>query len=340
MLLAASALVACGRFGFDPRAEPPDAAPDAAPVCGPEVDLQSDPANCGTCGHDCLGGGCADGACKPVELATAQGALRGIVVDATHVYWAGPGAIRRVKKTGSAPEDVATFTGTGFRMIEHAGWLYWVTRDTGIVARAPMGANGAPAQILALDQGDVGGVATDGTLVYWNNYPTGGKIYRALIGATQFSEVLTTPTDGLTGMRLVGSELYYLQLGSGLMRISIAGGSPTTVAPGVGSWELAIDGDDVFVTNQASDAIVKVSLSGAVPPVTVAECLDPWGIAVDVTHVYYANERTAAGSIARAPRTGGMMEVLAPSVLPVGIAVDATAVYWTTLGGGVFKLAK
>ena len=102
-------------------------------------------------------------------------------------------------------------------MIEHAGYLYWATRDTGIVARAPMAASSASAEILASDQGDVGGIATDGTTVYWNNYPTGGKIYRA-IGGSQYSEVLTTPTDDLTGMRLVGDTLYYLQVGGGLMR--------------------------------------------------------------------------------------------------------------------------
>ena len=94
------------------------------------------------------------------------------------------------------------------------------------------------------------------------------------------------------------------------------------------------------MTDAESDAIVRVSLAGTVPPYSVvAECLDPWGIVLDATHVYYANELTD-GSIARAPRTGGQMGILATATLPVGIAVDATAVYWTTLGGGVFKLAK
>jgi hypothetical protein len=34
--------------------------------CG---NVQTDPANCGYCGHDCLGGGCTAGVCQPVVLA-------------------------------------------------------------------------------------------------------------------------------------------------------------------------------------------------------------------------------------------------------------------------------
>lgn len=40
----------------------------SATVC---VDLQSDSANCGTCGRDCLGGACAAGVCQPVEVTSA-----------------------------------------------------------------------------------------------------------------------------------------------------------------------------------------------------------------------------------------------------------------------------
>src|SRR5204863_597521 len=33
------------------------------------VDLTSDAKNCGTCGHDCLGGTCMEGQCQPVLIA-------------------------------------------------------------------------------------------------------------------------------------------------------------------------------------------------------------------------------------------------------------------------------
>src|SRR5690348_6466281 len=94
------------------------------PVCGSD----SDPNNCGVCGHSCLGGACAAGACVPVRLASDQGdsaygaawypyttdigdPLPGpdrLAVDDTHVYWLNlRGEVMRVPIAGGDPERVA-----------------------------------------------------------------------------------------------------------------------------------------------------------------------------------------------------------------------------------------
>jgi len=39
--------------------------------CG-GADVSTDPANCGACGHDCLGGDCLGGMCQPLVLFTGQ----------------------------------------------------------------------------------------------------------------------------------------------------------------------------------------------------------------------------------------------------------------------------
>jgi hypothetical protein len=63
---------------------PLDANSDAA-AC---TDVQSDPHNCGACGHDCLGGACQAGVCQPFTLATVPGdSSYQIVVNANDVYW-------------------------------------------------------------------------------------------------------------------------------------------------------------------------------------------------------------------------------------------------------------
>src|SRR5262245_8002876 len=52
------------------------------------ADTATDPRNCGRCGHDCLGGACEVGRCRPVVLASAAGKNEaGPLIDRTHVYW-------------------------------------------------------------------------------------------------------------------------------------------------------------------------------------------------------------------------------------------------------------
>jgi len=296
-------VVACGRIAFDPTAL--------------EADGRGPPP-------------------VPIALATGQGDLRQVLVDGEFVYWAGPDSIRRVAKTGGTPETIATFNGTGFRMAAVAGYLYWVTRDTGLVARAPM-LPGSTVETIATGQGDVGGIASDGVTVYWDNYPTAGNIFAKRVGSATQTALLPTPIDKLTGIRLVGSSLFFLTETGGLFRVPVTGGAPETIVPDIGTFELAVDGDDVFLANATFDKILRASIANKTA-VDVAVADGPWGIVVDATHVYYANE--SGGTIARAPRTGGAPEILATADTPVGIAVDATTVYWTTRTGEVGAVAK
>jgi len=59
-------------------------------TCGTAcVNLDSDPKNCGACGHDCLGGPCSGGYCRPYKLgdvATGKISLGGLVPDGAKVY--------------------------------------------------------------------------------------------------------------------------------------------------------------------------------------------------------------------------------------------------------------
>jgi hypothetical protein len=51
------------------------------------ANLDSDPKNCGACGHDCLGGPCVGGFCKPYKLAdVTTGYVGTLAVDGNKVY--------------------------------------------------------------------------------------------------------------------------------------------------------------------------------------------------------------------------------------------------------------
>ncbi len=48
----------------------------------------SDPLNCGTCGHNCLGGTCVGGACQPFAIASNLTGLPGpLQLDGANLYW-------------------------------------------------------------------------------------------------------------------------------------------------------------------------------------------------------------------------------------------------------------
>jgi hypothetical protein len=52
------------------------------------TDLQTDASNCGTCGHDCLGGSCSAGACQPVAITGALSTPPQVFgVDSQYVYF-------------------------------------------------------------------------------------------------------------------------------------------------------------------------------------------------------------------------------------------------------------
>jgi hypothetical protein len=89
---------ACGTFGADAAPVGPDATsadgtssdqdgatPDGGASC--VADFESDPRNCGSCGHDCLGGTCTKRACDPFVLVAGLSEPSNLTLGATRVFW-------------------------------------------------------------------------------------------------------------------------------------------------------------------------------------------------------------------------------------------------------------
>lgn len=95
------------------------------------ADLTSDPRNCGACGHDCAGGGCASGRCTPVAFITeANGnVVRAVTANDTHVYWANSTAnvIHRIDVDGTDRQEVVASGATQLGI--DATHLYFTSGD-------------------------------------------------------------------------------------------------------------------------------------------------------------------------------------------------------------------
>jgi hypothetical protein len=135
-----------------------------------------------------------------------------------------------------------------------------------------------------------------------------------------------------------GTSVCWLTANGDVMRVSVCGGVPTTLALGKGgsvglstrdSVGIAVDALSAYWTSGQS--VMKVPLGGGKPTTLASTSKQepPNSIAVDATSVYWtAFTGEGDGIVAKVPLNGGSVVTLAPQPSPSQIAVNASGVYW------------
>src|SRR5262249_35132896 len=103
--------------------------PPVTPVCT-GITFDSDPHNCGLCGHDCLGGTCQSGQCQPFALATGMPSPMGGVVVGTDLYVSDFGALGPPHIPGSLLRIAADGTKTTLETDLSAPAAVWFDQTT------------------------------------------------------------------------------------------------------------------------------------------------------------------------------------------------------------------
>lgn len=344
-----------------------DSGIDSAP-CDPDA-FAVDPANCGSCGHNCLGGMCEAGACQPFSVSVPQDVPYYLALWAETVYWteSANGNVESAPKSGgnAHPILVGQAPNAGYLAVDGQR-LYWGNNNNGEVAltSCPLSTCGSPSLPVALSAGVYGGLYTlalaDGS-VFANANQTGVIVQcpvDAPDGGPCTSVVSSLPYPN--GVAADADGIYWTQYGAEgpngalyMCPLAGCGVAPTLLVNGRTSpTYLVVDANNVYWIEYAGGAspgslfqCPKTHCANNV--VTLATGLQhPQSLAVDSTYVYWVNAVSLVASGSVQSCTIGDCEMpttRATSDLPYDVAVDDAAVYWTAQGPatpGIWKIAK
>ncbi|HEY5243355.1 MAG TPA: hypothetical protein VIJ22_17865, partial [Polyangiaceae bacterium] len=312
-------------------------------TCG---DTQTDPNNCGYCGHSCGGESCAGGVCGSVVVATAQANAYAIAADDVNVYWTtngtsgailqapvgGGGAKVIVSGSGDAPAGIAI----------DANNVYWANEvEGGGIESIPIG--GGTPKVIASNLSVPVALTVVGSTIYFTldsfQSMTGGAVLSVDVSGGVPVTLATNQTLSQTSSIAVGGGTVFWTGYSDLLSSPVASPSPTSFAPQVYPYAVAADAKNVYWTSGLSSGAVMQEPLGGGPPITLASAqYYPNAIAVDASNVYWTSGQGGAGTVMKVPIGGGAAVALATGqAYPAGIALNSTTVFWVNFGDGTIR---
>jgi hypothetical protein len=317
------------------------------------ADTSLDPANCGACGHDCLGPACTDGVCAP-ELVLLDGGndfnAYAIAMGDDGVYAAGPsvqpdgsvhGALFRVAKTADRLDILALETGINEYIALNGERAYWIQSASkysygiGTVRRG-----GDDMRFVATTGGDPISVSADDAGVYVSSKEAGA--------VQRFApDLLGTPTTVVPRNAFsvaVDDDALYWTTATTVHRARRDGTNPIELASNQsGPISLVLDATHAYWTSPLGGLVMRVAKAGGEPEILAQNQLRARNLAVDGTHAYWTVDESRDGRrdgrVMRAAKTGGELLLLAGAMNPFGVAVDERHVYWT-VDGALYRVGK
>lgn len=330
-------------------------------LCGATcVDLQTDPANCGRCGHDCCGGACDGGACQVLILAQSTPPCGKPAVDDSFVTWASggtsaDGAILRVPKRGGAPFTLAPHQSTPWAVAVDADFAYWVTNGNsgdGGVFKVPLDGGAVVAVVPSGEQG-ASDILLDDVAVYWDDYAT-GLIRKVNLDGTNLI-TLAGPSQGVSSPLNMASDtgnVYWpSRFAHTIQKVRKDGSGAVTLAGATDPYGVAVDSSFVYWANYRDSTIAKAPLSGgdggAIPVATSfsSPTAGANGIVIDQANVFWAIDGPPYGPgpegylmVAPIVASGGLGRVYATSPYPYWPTLDSSCLYWTDQTDGALRV--
>jgi hypothetical protein len=325
-----------------------DAPADAPSDAGCQKSVSSDPANCGACGHSCLGGACEGGACQPFAINVDASCPRLLLASAPpSLYWA-DNCAQQIVQCNHPPGCVPTIpmalaSGQVLGLAAPGGSVYWTDNGGGggeVSYCNSTGCTPNPA-VLASMQVGANGIAVDGITVYWTlNSVTGGVVY----------DDIALGTQGTIPNRPVAQKI--VALGNWVAWIELAGvfvcplempcTSPTMLSSSF-AFDIAAGGTGSLVWGDPAGLHTCKLPCSMGPAGLLYDAGSPRAVLADDMYAYWMDSAFGGspGDLYRCPFAGcgpGGPELVVRNAGPV-FAIDPTAIYWST-GATINMLAK
>lgn len=335
---------------------------DAGTDGGCAADLVRDPKNCGSCGHDCLGGACVAAKCQPLSLVDdPKYSPEGLAVDDTFVFFTDSNtqSILRVAKDGDGGiSTIVAGEPNLFDLVAGGGYIYFSNPSAadggpgGLLSRCPTTGCTQPTRtdFLSGTPKQPASLAMDSAHLYYAFANSSGEVWRCDRPACTNAKRLVTAPEPLS-LALNGSNVSWYAYQTGAIFTCAKGGCVTPDSRGHGStlvYGMAADATYLYFADVAGTiSRVEVANFGVEDPV-IEKQNGPHYILEDGPDLYWINRGTGPsfsdGALLRCPKSdcGAKREVLATGLIAVyALVQDADALYYASSGDGrVWKLRK
>jgi hypothetical protein len=306
---------------------------DGVNANGCEVDLTTDAENCGQCGRSCLGATCEDGLCVPQVVTSAHdftirdGALYS-TIGAKLSKTSGAGGMWISKVLYESDHEVREPVVADGRAYFFDGYP-----DTKIRA-VSTGTMQFVSTIVSTVAGYPAGLTYDNGMVYWRSLD---RLFKADVTQTnaQGTVVAAIPTD-VEELHVSGGFVYWASPGQGIMRVSTAGGTATSLYPGQAA-DMVLDGSKRYWVENTGHVVLG---AGELFPTLATGLGALRSITLDGDYLYVSND----SEIWRMTKGGKEKRLLAnPGSLQLDdLVVDGSWLYWIVRGqtDHVYRVAK
>ena len=313
-------------------------------TCG---NTQTDPNNCGTCGHSCMGEACNDGVCGSVVVAQNQQNAFAITADDQNVYWTTTGINASILQ--ALPVDRGGASRARHQRERLPGGdrrLRW----TDLLGRrgrrhdqpdSRRGRDVVPARIerqFARGARDrrrrdlLRSVLLFGSTGTIMSSPVAGTSTPLTIASAQSLQFNT----GLA----VSSSAVYWTTGNDVVTAPLSGGAKTFSASTY-PYAVATDGTNVYwASGLGNGQVMQEKASGGAAITLASNQYYPNTIAVDAKNLYWTTGQGGAGTVMSAPIGGGTPATIAANQAdPAALALNSTRVFWVNFGDGAVASA-